>query len=151
MDYQQEYIPHEYIELKMPSGHDGAGNPSFLLDPNYLHIWPRHSFMLIALPNKVDMVIMPFISSCNVISQDMTFTCTLFAPKVEFDSLATPEMALTWFKSYFPDALALIGETPLLQVFKGDIRSPLISNRVRPPMCVLGSTDGPLRASVRNR
>jgi kynurenine 3-monooxygenase len=52
MDYQQEYISHEYIELKMPSGLDEVGNPSFLLDPNYLHIWPRHSFMLIALPNK---------------------------------------------------------------------------------------------------
>jgi len=53
MDYQQEYIKHEYIELKMPAGRDGDGNPTFLLDPNHLHIWPRHSFMLIALPNKV--------------------------------------------------------------------------------------------------
>lgn len=53
MNFQQEYIPHEYIELKMPAGHDEHGNPAFLLDPNHLHIWPRHSFMLIALPNKV--------------------------------------------------------------------------------------------------
>jgi kynurenine 3-monooxygenase len=53
MDYQQEYIKHEYIELKMPAGRDGKGKPTFLLDPHHLHIWPRHSFMLIALPNKV--------------------------------------------------------------------------------------------------
>jgi kynurenine 3-monooxygenase len=53
MDYHQEYIPHEYIELKMPAGRDSQGNATFLLDHNHLHIWPRHSFMLIALPNKV--------------------------------------------------------------------------------------------------
>jgi kynurenine 3-monooxygenase len=53
MDYHQEYIPHEYLELRMPAGRNEDGMPTFLLDPNYLHIWPRHSFMLIALPNKV--------------------------------------------------------------------------------------------------
>lgn len=55
MDYQQEYIPHEYLELKMPAGPPMVigGDPTFLLDPNHLHIWPRHTFMLIALPNKV--------------------------------------------------------------------------------------------------
>jgi len=53
MNYQQEYIRDEYVELKMPAGRDHAGQPTFLLDPNHLHIWPRHSFMLIALPNKV--------------------------------------------------------------------------------------------------
>ena len=37
----------------MPAGKDPKGDPIFLLDPNHLHIWPRHSFMLIALPNKV--------------------------------------------------------------------------------------------------
>ena len=53
MDYQQEYIPHEYVELRIPAGTDASGNRHFRLDPNHLHIWPRHSFMLIALPNKV--------------------------------------------------------------------------------------------------
>lgn len=54
MDYQQEYIPHDYLELKMPPGPPTeGGEPTFLLDPNHLHIWPRHTFMLIALPNKV--------------------------------------------------------------------------------------------------
>lgn len=53
MDYQQEYLPHDYIELSVPPGRGVNGEPHFLLDPNHLHIWPRHSFMLIALPNKV--------------------------------------------------------------------------------------------------
>ena len=53
MDYQQEYIPHEYMELKMPAACDEDGGPTFALDPNHLHIWPRHSFMLMGLPNKV--------------------------------------------------------------------------------------------------
>lgn len=53
MDFQQEYIPHEYLELKMPPGRDARGDAVFSLDPNHLHIWPRSSFMLIALPNKV--------------------------------------------------------------------------------------------------
>ncbi|EAU88457.2 kmo protein [Coprinopsis cinerea okayama7 len=54
MNYQQEYITSEYVELKMPAGRDDHGEPTFLLDPNHLHIWPRHSFMLIALPNKAN-------------------------------------------------------------------------------------------------
>lgn len=55
MDYQQTYIPHEYLELRMPAGpvNTTDGEPTFLLDPHHLHIWPRESFMLIALPNKV--------------------------------------------------------------------------------------------------
>ncbi len=36
------------------------------MPPNYLHIWPRGTFMLIALPN-----------------QDKSFTVTLFMPKEE--------------------------------------------------------------------
>lgn len=54
MDYQQEYIPHAYVELRIPAGPGSTPTePQFALDPNGLHIWPRHSFMLIALPNKV--------------------------------------------------------------------------------------------------
>jgi len=49
MDYSQFYIPHEYMEFKMLPGCDAGGNPAFKLDPNYLHIWPRKSFMFIAL------------------------------------------------------------------------------------------------------
>ena len=59
MDYQQEYIQHEYLELKILPGRDHRNDPMFLLDPNHLHIWPRHSFMLIALPNKVSRLLQP--------------------------------------------------------------------------------------------
>ena len=59
MDYEQVYIPHEYLELRMPAGPSEVpgGEPTYLLDPNHLHIWPRHSFMLIALPNQVRLAI----------------------------------------------------------------------------------------------
>jgi len=56
-DYSQDYIQHGYKELHIPA--DATGN--FLLEKNSLHIWPRESFMLIALPNP-----------------DGSFTCTLF-------------------------------------------------------------------------
>jgi len=115
MDFQQEYIPHEYLELKMPAGQDKNNSPVFLLDPNHLHIWPRHSFMLIALPNK-----------------DKTFTCTLFAPTAEFDRLNRPEIITTWFKFHFPDALSIIGEEALLRDFERNPRSPLISTKSKP-------------------
>lgn len=115
MDYQQEYITHEYVELKMPAGRGLAGEPVFLLDPNHLHIWPRHSFMLIALPNR-----------------DKTFTCTLFAPSAELDRLNTPDSILTWFKLYFPDAVQAIGEKMLVEDVLRNPRSPLICTKAKP-------------------
>lgn len=49
IDYEQKYIPHGYIELSIPPTSDG----DFALSPGSLHIWPRHTFMMIALPNTV--------------------------------------------------------------------------------------------------
>ncbi|GJE90845.1 hypothetical protein PsYK624_069890 [Phanerochaete sordida] len=117
MDYQQTYIPHEYLELRMPAGPSSEpnGEPTFLLDPHHLHIWPRHSFMLIALPNK-----------------DKTFTCTLFAPTSEFERLDSREKTLKWFEANFPDALPLIGEEALLRDFENNPRSALITVKARP-------------------
>jgi len=117
MNFEQTYIPHEYLELKMPAGPplSPGGDPTFLLDPNHLHIWPRHSFMLIALPN-----------------QDKTFTCTLFAPTSEFEKLSSPETITQWFKTHFPDALGHIGEGALLHDFKNNPRSSLISIKAKP-------------------
>jgi kynurenine 3-monooxygenase len=56
MDYQQKYIPDEYLELRIPAGVGGDGTPVFKMESGHLHIWPRHSFMLIALPNKVSLL-----------------------------------------------------------------------------------------------
>ncbi|NJL11876.1 MAG: FAD-dependent monooxygenase [Microscillaceae bacterium] len=73
-----EFLPHGYKELTFPPEAAGA----FAMEPNALHIWPRGSFMLIALPNY-----------------DGSFTGTLFLAKegpVSFDALPTPE-AVTRF------------------------------------------------------
>ena len=51
------FLEHRYKELHIPPGRNGG----FLLEKNALHIWPRHQFMMIALPNF-----------------DGSFTCTLF-------------------------------------------------------------------------
>ncbi|EOB03306.1 Kynurenine 3-monooxygenase, partial [Anas platyrhynchos] len=90
-NYSHEYIPHGYMELTIPP-RDG----DFAMEPNYLHIWPRNTFMMIALPNM-----------------DKSFTCTLFMPFEEFEKLTTGEQVLDFFQTYFPDSIPLIGEREL--------------------------------------
>lgn len=88
--YSQEYIDHGYKELEIPAGPNGE----FLLEKNALHIWPRGSYMLIALPNP-----------------DATFTCTLFFPMEgdpSFASLDTVAKARAFFEEEFADALAMM-------------------------------------------
>lgn len=68
MDYQQEYIPHEYMELRMPAAHGEDGGEIFALDPNHLHIWPRHSFMLMGLPNKVRRLLYTLLSRTSFLN-----------------------------------------------------------------------------------
>lgn len=52
IDFEQRYIKHGYKELCiMP---DKEGNAR--IPVNYLHIWPREHFMLIALPNQVSYI-----------------------------------------------------------------------------------------------
>jgi kynurenine 3-monooxygenase len=89
-EYSQHYLQHGYKELTIPCG---PGN-TFLLEKNSLHIWPRNSYMLIALPNP-----------------DGNFTCTLFFPfegDPSFASLKTKEEITAFFKKDFPDVLELI-------------------------------------------
>ncbi|XP_072123132.1 kynurenine 3-monooxygenase isoform X1 [Mobula birostris] len=86
-DYSHVYIPHGYMELTMPPKND-----DFVMEPNFLHIWPRNTFMMIALPNL-----------------DKSFTCTLFMPFEEFEKLTTGDEVLQFFKKYFPDSIPLIG------------------------------------------
>lgn len=115
MDFQQTYMKDEYMELRMPSGVGASGESTFLLHPNRLHIWPRHSFMLIALPNK-----------------DKTFTCTLFAPSTEFDKLDTVDKFLSWFEHHFPDAHRHIGADALAKDYSRNPRCPLICTTSNP-------------------
>jgi kynurenine 3-monooxygenase len=91
-DFQYEYAPlgHGYKELTIfPDENNG-----FRMDGQSLHIWPRKSFMLIALPNL-----------------DRTFTCTLFYPESgaeSFEQLTTPDAVNAFFQTYFPDIIPLI-------------------------------------------
>lgn len=87
--YSQSYLEHGYKELTIP-----PVNGDFAMDPKGLHIWPRGSYMLIALPNL-----------------DKTFTCTLFFPfegENSFAALNTKEKARAFFNKIFVDALALM-------------------------------------------
>ncbi|XP_029449868.1 kynurenine 3-monooxygenase isoform X2 [Rhinatrema bivittatum] len=92
-DYSQVYIPHGYKELRIP-----PKNGDFAMEHNYLHIWPRNTFMMIALPNL-----------------DKSFTCTLFMPFEDFEKLKTGDEVLDFFKTYFPDSIPLMGEQALKQ------------------------------------
>lgn len=49
MKYEQEYLDHGYVELNIEPKEGGG----WKMDPNHLHIWPKHSYMMIALPNPV--------------------------------------------------------------------------------------------------
>lgn len=104
-NYEQRYIEHGYKELVIPANEDG----SHQLEMNALHIWPRGSYMLIALPNL-----------------DGSFTCTLFFPfegEYSFNSLKDDTSVLNFFKKVFPDAVPLM--PTLLNDFKENPTSSL--------------------------
>jgi kynurenine 3-monooxygenase len=111
-DYEQDYIDHGYKELHIPPGAGG----SFQLEKNHLHIWPRESFMMIALPNP-----------------DGSFTCTLFFPfegNPSFDTVKTRKEVEAFFNETFPDAKALMPE--LLQDFEHNPTSSLVTIKCYP-------------------
>ncbi len=111
-NYSQTYLEYGYKELTIPPNEDG----SHRMDPNALHIWPRGSFMLIALPNV-----------------DGSFTCTLFLAyegKVSFENLQTDEQILAFFNEYFSDTIPLI--TELLQDFHQNPTADLVTIRCNP-------------------
>jgi kynurenine 3-monooxygenase len=111
-DYSQDYIDHGYKELHIPHGSGGA----FRLEKNALHIWPRESFMMIALPNP-----------------DGSFTCTLFFPfegATSFSQLKTDADVNSFFQSTFPDAVALM--PTLLEDFNTNPTSSLVTVRCYP-------------------
>jgi kynurenine 3-monooxygenase len=90
VEHSEERLDYGYKELTIPAAAGGG----FALEKNALHIWPRGSYMLIALPNF-----------------DGTFTCTLFLPHtgdVSFAALATPAAVDRFFAESFPDAFRLI-------------------------------------------
>ncbi|HMM80873.1 MAG TPA: NAD(P)/FAD-dependent oxidoreductase [Pyrinomonadaceae bacterium] len=92
---RSEFLEHGYKELVIPPGEDG----SFLIEKNALHIWPRHKFMMIALPNL-----------------DGSFTCTLFlahdtaedSDEPSFSKLIDEAKLIAFFEREFADALPLM-------------------------------------------
>ncbi|WP_051467643.1 FAD-dependent oxidoreductase [Actinomadura oligospora] len=85
-DVDTDFLEHGYKELTIPP-RDG----DFALDPDALHIWPRGTSMMIALPNL-----------------DRSFTCTLFWPKDDFEALGTPEAVTAHFRRHYPDVAPLM-------------------------------------------
>lgn len=108
------FLDHGYKELHIPPGPNGE----YLLEKNALHIWPRHKFMMIALPNF-----------------DGSFTCTLFlahqaeppasaggedlagqslppahagGSAASFDELTDEAAVAEFFSREFPDAFPLM-------------------------------------------
>jgi kynurenine 3-monooxygenase len=111
-DFSQDYIDHGYKELHIPAG---AGN-AFQLEKNALHIWPRESFMMIALPNP-----------------DGTFTCTLFFPfegQPSFQTFRDDPAIRNFFMSNFPDAVKLM--PGLLEDFHSNPTSSLVTMKCFP-------------------
>jgi kynurenine 3-monooxygenase len=111
-DYSQDYIAHGYKELHIPAGANGK----FQLEKNALHIWPRESFMLIALPNP-----------------DGSFTGTLFFPfegALSFNSLKTENDIAEFLKETFPDAFDLMPNA--IETFKNSPASSLVTVKCFP-------------------
>lgn len=111
-EYNQHYISAGYKELIIPPGKNGE----FLLEKNALHIWPRGSFMMIALPNP-----------------DGNFTCTLFLPfegEKSFEKLKTRDDIKKFFEEEFSDAVPLM--PTLLDDFFNNPTSSLVTVKCFP-------------------
>jgi len=89
-NFSQQYLDYGYKELTIPAGPGGK----HVFETHALHIWPRGTFMLIALPNV-----------------DGTFGCILFLPfdaEVSFAALDSQAKVEAFFAKQFPDALVLM-------------------------------------------
>jgi kynurenine 3-monooxygenase len=111
-NYSQTYEEHGYKELEILPNAEGG----FAMNKNCLHIWPRKSYMMIALPNP-----------------DATFTCTLFMPfngDPGFDDLKTTEEVEKLFNSKFMDAVPMMPN--YLKDFKENPVGSLVTMRCYP-------------------
>ena len=111
-EYSQSYLPHGYKELTIPPAADGA----WQLEKHALHIWPRKSFMMIALPNP-----------------DGSFTCTLFwqfEGERSFATTQSDDEVRRFFDDEFPDAVPLM--PALLDDFRQNPTGSLVTIRCAP-------------------
>ncbi|XP_011311791.1 kynurenine 3-monooxygenase [Fopius arisanus] len=122
-DFSQTYIEHGYVEVNIPprmidEKHSNKG-VQFCMSSKHLHIWPRGSFMMIAMPND-----------------DYTFTGNLFAPLEILNSLDTPEKLVKFYEQEFPDVLPIIGnKQALIDTFFTAKPKTLISIKCSPYHC----------------
>ena len=111
-EYDESYLAHGYKELTIPPASDGR----WLMEKEALHIWPRKSFMMIALPNP-----------------DGSFTCTLFwefkGPR-SFETTKTDDDVRRFFDEEFPDAVPLM--PALLEDFRENPTGSLVTIRCAP-------------------
>jgi kynurenine 3-monooxygenase len=87
-DLSQVWLQHGYKELHIPPMEGSC------LEKNALHIWPRHKFMMIALPNF-----------------DGSFTCTIFLAhegENSFEILKDETSLMPFFEENFADAIPLM-------------------------------------------
>lgn len=123
-EFSQSYLQHGYKELEIPATADG-----FALDPHALHIWPRGSSMMIALPNR-----------------DRSFTCTLFWPfagEHGFESLRTADEVRAFFWEQYPDAVPLM--PTLAEDYSRNPTGSLVTIRCSPwhwqgKVCIFGDS-----------
>jgi kynurenine 3-monooxygenase len=111
-EYDESYLPHGYKELTIPPGPDG----SWRMEKNALHIWPRRSFMMIALPNP-----------------DGSFTCTLFwefEGSRSFASIKNDDDVRRFFEEEFPHAVPLMPK--LVEEFRSNPTGSLVTIRCAP-------------------
>jgi kynurenine 3-monooxygenase len=110
--YDESYLAHGYKELTIPPAADG----SWRMEKHALHIWPRKSFMMIALPNP-----------------DGSFTCTLFwefkGPR-SFETTTSDADVARFFEEEFPDAVPLM--PTLLEDFQKNPTGSLVTVRCAP-------------------
>lgn len=122
LNYNQEYIDSAYVELRIEpkptqNGYEDS-DEKFRLDKNHLHIWPRHNYMLIALPNM-----------------DGSFTSTLFAPWSIFNKeLTNEEKWLDFFHTNFSEVFEkkLMTKEMLARAYHENPRGSLVCVRCSP-------------------
>jgi kynurenine 3-monooxygenase len=122
-EYDESYLAHGYKELTILPGSEG----SWQMEKHALHIWPRKSFMMIALPNP-----------------DGSFTCTLFwefEGRRSFATTKTDEDVRRFFGEEFRDAVPLM--PTLLEDFRQNPTGSLVTIRCAPwyyrdKVCLVG-------------
>ena len=112
LNFSQDNLDYGYKELTIAASVGGK----HLLEPHALHIWPRGSYMLIALPNI-----------------DGTFACILFLPfegRESFATLDTGEKALHFLNERFADAVPLMPQ--LQESYSGNPTGSMVTVKCAP-------------------